>query len=93
MSNSDRTARALPKTSLNSAIFLAAEMTHTAVVELMLSIDVAEEPPCGEIVARGGTPASFVGWLQLLRCLSDLVEAARDEAAASALDDELNPES
>jgi hypothetical protein len=60
-------------------------------VELMLSIDVAEGPPCGEVVAPGGRRVSFVGWLELLRCLSDLVEPVRDEAAASCLDDELDP--
>jgi hypothetical protein len=57
----------------------------------MLSIDVVEEPPCGEIVLPGGMPVSFVGWLGLLRCLSDLVESARGEIAASSLDGELDP--
>jgi hypothetical protein len=82
------------KTSLNSAIFLAAELPHTAVVELTLSIDVTEGPPCGEIAAHGGRPVSFVGWLELLRCLSDLVEPVRGEAAAaSSLDGGLDPAS
>lgn len=57
----------------------------------MLSIDVAEEPPCGEIVDQGGTPVSFVGWLGLLGCLSDLVESACGEVAPSGLDGKLNP--
>ena len=59
----------------------------------MLSIDVAEEPPCGEMVPQGGASVSFVGWLGLLRCLSDLVESARGEVAASGLDGELDPRS
>lgn len=59
-------------------------------MELKLSIDVVEEPPCGEILSRGGTPVSFVGWLGLLRCLSDLVESARGELAAGGLDGELD---
>jgi hypothetical protein len=57
----------------------------------MLSIDVMEEPPCGEILSQGGAPVSFVGWLGLLRCLSDLVESARGELAAGGLDGELDP--
>jgi hypothetical protein len=56
----------------------------------MLSIDVAEEPPCGEMVPEGGTSVSFVGWLELLRCLSDFVESARGEVAASGLDGKLD---
>lgn len=57
----------------------------------MLSIDVVEEPPCGKILSQGRAPVSFVGWLGLLRCLSDLVESARGEIAASSLDGELDP--
>jgi hypothetical protein len=57
----------------------------------MLSIDVVEEPPCGEILSHGRAPVSFVGWLGLLRCLSDLIESARGEIAASGLDGELDP--
>jgi hypothetical protein len=57
----------------------------------MLSIDVVEEPPCGAICSHGATPVSFVGWLGLLRCLSDLVESARGELAAGGLDGELDP--
>jgi hypothetical protein len=60
-------------------------------VEVTLTIDVVEEPPCGEILLRGGTPVSFVGWLGLLRCLSELVESARGEVAAGGLDGELDP--
>jgi hypothetical protein len=57
----------------------------------MLRIDVGEEPPCGEIVPRAGRPVSFVGWLGLLRGLSDLVESADRKIAASGLDGELDP--
>jgi hypothetical protein len=68
-----------------------AEMADTAGVEFTLTIDAGEEPPCGEVVAQGGTPVSFVGWLGLLRCLSDLVESARGEVVMRGLDGELNP--
>jgi hypothetical protein len=57
----------------------------------MLSIDVVDEPPCGEIRSQGGTRIRFVGWLGLLRCLSDLVESARGELAGGRLDGELDP--
>jgi hypothetical protein len=57
----------------------------------VLNIDVVEEPPCGEILLQGAKPVSFVGWLGLLRCLSELVESARGELAASGLDGELDP--
>jgi hypothetical protein len=57
----------------------------------MLSIDVVEEPPCGQILSHGRAPVSFVGWLGLLRCLSDLVESARGEIASGGLDGELDP--
>lgn len=60
-------------------------------VELMLRIDAGELPPCGEVVAHGAEPVSFVGWLGLLRCLSDLVDAACAEIAAGGLDGKLNP--
>jgi hypothetical protein len=57
----------------------------------MLSIDVVEEPPRGQILSHGRAPVSFVGWLGLLRCLSDLVESARGEIASGGLDGELDP--
>jgi hypothetical protein len=60
-------------------------------VEFVLSIDVVEEPPCGEILCQGARPVSFVGWLGLLRCLSDLVDSARGELAAGGLHGELDP--
>lgn len=66
-------------------------MPDTPSVQLVLRIDVADEPPCGEVVPERGTPVSFVGWLGLLRCLSDLVESARREVAAGGLDGELDP--
>jgi hypothetical protein len=57
----------------------------------MLRIDVAETPPCGEIVPQAGEAVSFVGWLGLLRCLSDFVETAGGEVAARGLHGELDP--
>lgn len=59
-------------------------------VELTLRIDATEEPPCGEIVPWGKEPVSFVGWLGLLRCLSDLVESARGELVVGGLHGELD---
>ena len=60
-------------------------------MELTLTIDLGEEPLCGEIVVPGATPVRFVGWLGLLRCLSDLVESARGDVASSSLDRQLDP--
>ena len=57
----------------------------------MLNIDVVEEPPCGEVLLQGAKPVSFVGWLGLLQCLSELVESARGEIVAGGLDGELDP--
>lgn len=68
-------------------------MADTAVVEFKLMIEAGEEPPCGDIVVEGGSPVSFVGWLGLLRCLSDLLESVRGEVVVSGLDGELNPRS
>jgi hypothetical protein len=59
-------------------------------MELVLSIDLVEEPPSGEILCPGATPRSFAGWLELLRCLSDLVCSARGELAAGGLEGELD---
>jgi len=66
-------------------------MSHTEAVELMLRIDDSHEPPSGQIGRRGEKPVSFVGWLGLLRCLSDLLESAHGEVAASRLSGKLNP--
>jgi hypothetical protein len=57
----------------------------------MLRIDVAGQPPRGEIVPQSGEPLSFVGWLGLLRCLSDLVDSADGEVPASGLHGQLDP--
>jgi hypothetical protein len=57
----------------------------------MLRIDACELPPCGAVVSEGGESVSFVGWLGLLRCLSDLVESGRREIADSGLGGELDP--
>jgi hypothetical protein len=61
------------------------------VVEFKLRIEAGEGPPCGDVAARGETAVSFVGWLGLLRCLSDLLESARGEVVIRGLDGELNP--
>jgi hypothetical protein len=66
-------------------------MSHTEPMELTLKIDDAERPPCGEIVGGAGAPVHFVGWLGLLRCLSDLVDSADRKVAASGLDRQLHP--
>ena len=60
-------------------------------VEIILRIDVSTLPPCGELVAEWGETVSFVGWLGLLRCLSDFAESAGAEIATSGLDGKLNP--
>lgn len=65
-------------------------MSHTAVVDVMLRIDVAGQPPSGEVVPQAGETVSFVGWLGLLRCLSDLVDSAGGEVTASGLHGELD---
>jgi hypothetical protein len=57
----------------------------------VLSIDVVDEPPCGEIRSQSGTRVGFVGWLGLLRCLSELVESARGELPVGGLNGELDP--
>jgi hypothetical protein len=57
----------------------------------MLRIDVAGQPPCGEIVPEAGETVSFVGWLGLLRCLSDLVESAGGQVSPRGLHGELHP--
>lgn len=72
-------------------MLLAGRISHTAGVQLMLTIDVFEEPLRGEIVAHGGMPVSFVGWLGLLSCLSDLVESSRGEVVASGPGGDLDP--
>lgn len=48
-------------------------------MKLVLTIDVVEDPPCGEIVPEEGSAVSFVGWLGLVGCLSGMVESARGE--------------
>ena len=90
-------------TSLNSAIFsaqapkfsqisrMAANMSHTEAMELTLRIEDGERPPCGEIVSAAGQAVNFVGWLGLLRCLSDLVDSADRKVAARRLDGKLHP--
>ena len=60
-------------------------------MKLLLTIDVVEDPPCGEIVPETGPAVSFVGWLGLLGCLSNLVESARGEIPEGGLACELDP--
>jgi len=59
-------------------------------MKLLLTIDVVEDPPCGEIVPETGPAVSFVGWLGLLGCLSGLVESARGEVPEGGLAGELD---
>jgi hypothetical protein len=70
---------------------LAASMSHTEAMEFTLRIDDGERPPCGQIIPGAGKPVNFVGWLGLLRCLSDFVDSADRKVAASRLDGELHP--
>ena len=60
-------------------------------MKLLLTIDIVEDPPCGEIVPEGGSAVSFVGWLGLLGSLSTLVDSARGEIAEGGLAGELDP--
>ena len=60
-------------------------------MKLLLTIDVDEDPPCGEIVHEGKSPIGFVGWLGLLGSLSTLVESARGEIPEGGLAGELDP--
>ena len=60
-------------------------------MKLLLTINVDEDPPCGEIVPEGGPAVGFVGWLGLLGCLSTLVESARGELPQGGLAGELDP--
>jgi hypothetical protein len=60
-------------------------------MKLLLTIDVGQDPPCGEIVPEDGSPVGFVGWLGLLGCLSTLVDSARGEIAEGGLAGELDP--
>jgi hypothetical protein len=60
-------------------------------MKLVLTIDVAEDPPCGDIVPEDGSPIGFVGWLGLLGCLSTLVDSARGEIPEGGLAGKLDP--
>ncbi len=42
---------------------------------IRLRID-SPEPPCGELIREQGIPVAFSGWLELLRVLSETIEAA-----------------
>lgn len=63
------------------------------VVEFKLRIEAGEGPPCGDVGAQGAATVTFVGWLGLLRCLSDLLESARGEVVLGGLDGERDPRS
>jgi hypothetical protein len=47
---------------------------HDAVVEITIRLD-GIDPPMGRVRLAGGVEVVFVGWLGLLRVLSDLLES------------------
>ena len=47
---------------------------HYPVVEITIRLD-AIDPPMGRVSLAGGVEVAFVGWLGLLRVLSELLEA------------------
>ena len=51
--------------------------THCCVVEITIRLD-GIDPPVGRVSLVGGREMVFVGWLGLLRALSELLESARE---------------
>jgi hypothetical protein len=49
---------------------------HDPIVEITIRLD-GIDPPMGRVSLAGGVEVVFVGWLGLLRALSDLLEAER----------------
>ena len=47
---------------------------HDPVVEITIRLD-GIDPPLGRVSLAGGVEVEFVGWLGLLRVLSELLEA------------------
>ena len=50
---------------------------HDRVVEITIRLD-GIDPPVGRVSLVGGREMVFVGWLGLLRALSELLESARE---------------
>jgi len=48
---------------------------HDALVEITIRLD-GIDPPVGRVSLAGGREVGFVGWLGLLRVLSELLESA-----------------
>jgi hypothetical protein len=48
---------------------------HDRVVEITIRLD-GLDPPVGRVSLAGGLEVVFVGWLGLLRALSELLESA-----------------
>jgi len=48
---------------------------HAPVVVITIRLD-ATDPPAGRVSLAGGREVVFVGWLGLLRVLSELLESA-----------------
>ena len=48
---------------------------HDRIVEITIRLD-GIDPPVGRVSLAGGEEVVFVGWLGLLRALSDLLESA-----------------
>jgi hypothetical protein len=48
---------------------------HDPVVEITIRLD-GIDPPVGRVSLGGGVEVVFVGWLGLLRALSELLESA-----------------
>ena len=51
---------------------------HDPVVEITIRLD-GIDPPMGRVSLAGGAEVEFVGWLGLLRVLSELLEAESGE--------------
>ena len=51
---------------------------HDPVVEITIRLD-GIDPPIGRVSLAGGVEVEFVGWLGLLRVLSELLEAEGGE--------------
>jgi hypothetical protein len=50
---------------------------HDPVVEITIRLD-GIDPPVGRVSLAGGVDVVFVGWLGLLRALSELLESAQE---------------
>ena len=52
--------------------------THDPVVMVITIRMEATDPPAGRVTVPGGSPVAFVGWLGLLRVLSELMASPND---------------